>query len=132
MIRRPPRSTLFPYTTLFRSHRSLLLCVPDRRVDPVSAVLPKFAADPAGVCLLLGAHATYLLDFRAHVEPAHQAGNVCRTIPGFAVAPGSRRRHIFSDCVAGFQECPGLELDGGPCWAGYRRFGYRFWRAKNF
>src|SRR4029434_11360902 len=25
MIRRPPRSTLFPYTTLFRSH-SLLLC----------------------------------------------------------------------------------------------------------
>src|SRR3712207_7157590 len=24
MIRRPPRSTLFPYTTLFRSHRELL------------------------------------------------------------------------------------------------------------
>src|SRR5260221_1353902 len=23
MIRRPPRSTLFPYTTLFRSHRSI-------------------------------------------------------------------------------------------------------------
>src|SRR3712207_7803476 len=30
MIRRPPRSTLFPYTTLFRSHKSLLLC----RVGP--------------------------------------------------------------------------------------------------
>src|SRR3989442_7920065 len=25
MIRRPPRSTLFPYTTLFRSHRQLEL-----------------------------------------------------------------------------------------------------------
>src|SRR5205823_13472145 len=25
MIRRPPRSTLFPYTTLFRSHADLLL-----------------------------------------------------------------------------------------------------------
>src|SRR2546425_5744898 len=25
MIRRPPRSTLFPYTTLFRSRRTLLL-----------------------------------------------------------------------------------------------------------
>src|SRR5258708_27465803 len=25
MIRRPPRSTLFPYTTLFRSHRPLYL-----------------------------------------------------------------------------------------------------------
>src|SRR5260221_9920514 len=24
MIRRPPRSTLFPYTTLFRSHRDLV------------------------------------------------------------------------------------------------------------
>src|SRR5438309_5307855 len=24
MIRRPPRSTLFPYTTLFRSHQTLL------------------------------------------------------------------------------------------------------------
>src|SRR3712207_8022293 len=27
MIRRPPRSTLFPYTTLFRSHRALLPCL---------------------------------------------------------------------------------------------------------
>src|SRR2546428_10815801 len=27
MIRRPPRSTLFPYTTLFRSHESFLGCL---------------------------------------------------------------------------------------------------------
>src|SRR3712207_8999362 len=27
MIRRPPRSTLFPYTTLFRSHFSHCLCL---------------------------------------------------------------------------------------------------------
>src|SRR3712207_9164937 len=27
MIRRPPRSTLFPYTTLFRSRRLLLPCL---------------------------------------------------------------------------------------------------------
>src|SRR3712207_8701262 len=26
MIRRPPRSTLFPYTTLFRSHRAVAAC----------------------------------------------------------------------------------------------------------
>src|SRR3712207_7787633 len=26
MIRRPPRSTLFPYTTLFRSHQLLEIC----------------------------------------------------------------------------------------------------------
>src|SRR2546430_14184067 len=28
MIRRPPRSTLFPYTTLFRSHKALTLGAP--------------------------------------------------------------------------------------------------------
>src|SRR5258708_18765833 len=31
MIRRPPRSTLFPYTTLFRSPVSLIPCNPCRR-----------------------------------------------------------------------------------------------------
>src|SRR3712207_8700370 len=29
MIRRPPRSTLFPYTTLFRSHSSVKLLIKD-------------------------------------------------------------------------------------------------------
>src|SRR5256885_16943633 len=33
MIRRPPRSTLFPYTTLFRSHR-VELADGDRHVPP--------------------------------------------------------------------------------------------------
>src|SRR2546430_8816990 len=32
MIRRPPRSTLFPYTTLFRSQRALDLSYPNRLV----------------------------------------------------------------------------------------------------
>src|SRR5256885_11455535 len=30
MIRRPPRSTLFPYTTLFRSARNFLACFLER------------------------------------------------------------------------------------------------------
>src|SRR3989449_11441688 len=33
MIRRPPRSTLFPYTTLFRSPRARAARESDRRVD---------------------------------------------------------------------------------------------------
>src|SRR3712207_9242769 len=33
MIRRPPRSTLFPYTTLFRSEEAGLGVDPDRRAD---------------------------------------------------------------------------------------------------
>src|SRR3712207_7077202 len=37
MIRRPPRSTLFPYTTLFRSLREVLLMVPEvTRLDRAS------------------------------------------------------------------------------------------------
>src|SRR3712207_8409424 len=49
MIRRPPRSTLFPYTTLFRSGPPL------RRPRPARAALPPLRRpDPAG--LLRRAH----------------------------------------------------------------------------
>src|SRR2546427_2165258 len=42
MIRRPPRSTLFPYTTLFRSERSCRLRGADRKAErrQVDAVEP--------------------------------------------------------------------------------------------
>src|SRR2546429_1325328 len=33
MIRRPPRSTLFPYTTLFRSHRQEQIAEPDHTIE---------------------------------------------------------------------------------------------------
>src|SRR5256885_5029848 len=49
MIRRPPRSTLFPYTTLFRSLRS---CCPSAKTTPSTAlVTPRNATTqpaPAG------------------------------------------------------------------------------------
>src|SRR3712207_8528303 len=37
MIRRPPRSTLFPYTTLFRSRRLPGACQRDLLVEPTPA-----------------------------------------------------------------------------------------------
>src|SRR2546430_13330182 len=43
MIRRPPRSTLFPYTTLFRSHAAIGLQVLLRRAyrqHPESGIIP--------------------------------------------------------------------------------------------
>src|SRR3712207_6913504 len=40
MIRRPPRSTLFPYTTLFRSVRVTRLAVSDLRVLRVGETTP--------------------------------------------------------------------------------------------
>src|SRR2546426_6466753 len=47
MIRRPPRSTLFPYTTLFRS----VLVHPHQEVDVVPAQ-PVIARDAVGADLL--------------------------------------------------------------------------------
>src|SRR5438874_9188663 len=41
MIRRPPRSTLFPYTTLFRSHAALVAAaVDDRRQEDARVPAP--------------------------------------------------------------------------------------------
>src|SRR3712207_8982070 len=46
MIRRPPRSTLFPYTTLFRSIReNLLFARPSATDDECLEVLRRAAAD---------------------------------------------------------------------------------------
>src|SRR2546430_7093282 len=45
MIRRPPRSTLFPYTTLFRSKNLAALAPDQRRQRDVNAVLVGNVAD---------------------------------------------------------------------------------------
>src|SRR2546427_1973927 len=57
MIRRPPRSTLFPYTTLFRSDPT----VADRR--PAGPQVP--AGMDAGHVVLPGPHLIHLLDVEA-------------------------------------------------------------------
>ena len=43
MIRRPPRSTLFPYTTLFRSTEDIVKCTAENidGIKSVSKVLPE-------------------------------------------------------------------------------------------
>src|SRR5258708_29881287 len=46
MIRRPPRSTLFPYTTLFRSHETELANLPERLNDVRLPRVPLGDADP--------------------------------------------------------------------------------------
>src|SRR5947208_11437384 len=49
MIRRPPRSTLFPYTTLFRSLPALTVKLPKYNVDDVALGVCKTGAEEAGV-----------------------------------------------------------------------------------
>src|SRR5687768_18325935 len=46
MLRRPPRSTLFPYTTLFRSHADGLAA--DAPADAAAVLLMQPDAPPAG------------------------------------------------------------------------------------
>src|SRR5260370_25771641 len=49
MIRRPPRSTLFPYTTLFRSHVDAFhLDVSDGRLSPNFLFFPDLVAARSG------------------------------------------------------------------------------------
>src|SRR2546430_15434955 len=60
MIRRPPRSTLFPYTTLFRSHEERGESIGSTTHAPTVALLPTgepTVAKPAGHDAVSGTHA---------------------------------------------------------------------------
>src|SRR2546429_8063047 len=63
MIRRPPRSTLFPYTTLFRSRRL-------RQLHPVRyPKFPQAGLDPLGRPAEAAAHLRHLFpDLREYVQ----------------------------------------------------------------
>ena len=75
MIRRPPRSTLFPYTTLFRSARALLASAlyPCRNIEHNMADLKaQIAANETGRQELLKVVDTFGLDvvqaYMGHVQ----------------------------------------------------------------
>src|SRR2546429_5388357 len=71
MIRRPPRSTLFPYTTLFRSPR------PRQRIDWLGAVLLAAAL----VSLLLATQHSHLNRSEEHTsELQSRLHLVCRLL----------------------------------------------------
>src|SRR3712207_8221940 len=52
MIRRPPRSTLFPYTTLFRSPFLVVAGEEDQIVDPQSVGAWAEGVERAEICLM--------------------------------------------------------------------------------
>src|SRR2546426_8612253 len=81
MIRRPPRSTLFPYTTLFRSGASVHATDRKRR-DPVP-LLGILGASGEGAQLHLGKAASHILDDRSeeHTSELQSPCNlVCRLL----------------------------------------------------
>src|SRR2546422_8404852 len=95
MIRRPPRSTLFPYTTLFRSCRIAIACPQYPIAQVESAVTASLKASPA-VSYRSEEHTSelqsrlhlvcrLLLEKKKHteantgVEPEHQLYQTCLT-----------------------------------------------------
>src|SRR5439155_6609602 len=74
MIRRPPRSTLFPYTTLFRSHDERDALLADRGPVRLALLLPR---------LLLAADVRLELQTRSeeHTSELQSRGHlVCRLL----------------------------------------------------
>src|SRR3712207_7612951 len=74
MIRRPPRSTLFPYTTLFRSRRTHER---DRGAEVVGRAGHVLAHEPQDLRTAVGrAHEHAAVDHRAHlVQVEHERGD---------------------------------------------------------
>src|SRR6185369_1459398 len=64
MIRRPPRSTLFPYTTLFRSHTDATW----RKAPPLGCVLRCVACPPVGGDTMWANMAKAYADLPDHVK----------------------------------------------------------------
>src|SRR5256885_13001427 len=61
MIRRPPRSTLFPYTTLFRSHKGIEKLLAGKSIDEAARLAARVSGDST---------VAYSLGFARAVEAA--------------------------------------------------------------
>src|SRR2546427_8760040 len=86
MIRRPPRSTLFPYTTLFRSQaKGFKTAVADKIVLEVNA-------SPARSCLRLDRKSTRLNS--SHSQISYAVFCLKKKKKNQQVGPGSRRRAL--------------------------------------
>src|SRR5260221_3693144 len=82
MIRRPPRSTLFPYTTLFRS---LLLCLWDPLgpgpflAQPLSHTPLDFFSCFTTFCNMVHVH-PFQVPWAPHDKPSHRHANGCKQV----------------------------------------------------
>src|SRR5437870_10319816 len=86
MVRRPPRSTLFPYTTLFRSRRQR-----DRTLEQGEGVVGVVDVDVA-VCATRSEEHTSELQSRGHI--------VCRLLLEKKNQPVLRRNAVQPDIEA--------------------------------
>src|SRR2546430_13931708 len=93
MIRRPPRSTLFPYTTLFRSRPS------GRRLDtPHESLRQRRHIAPAGADFDVE---PFGLEGRRHGELLVEGLEVAEVVAQLALPSGGERRQIEGACALG-------------------------------
>src|SRR5256885_15560679 len=96
MIRRPPRSTLFPYTTLFRSGS-----IEDRRLHP------KCNRQRAGIIEIVRVWYAHIIIHSIKLEGTpHLSSSPGGAIHGAGIPEAGR---IRSGRSAAFVECPGRD-----------------------
>src|SRR2546430_10826258 len=89
MIRRPPRSTLFPYTTLFRSQRFLVPLVLDRAGE-----LLRDERQYVAILLTIADILTFVSRSEEHTSELQSQSNlVCRLLLEKKKTHGQDRKH---------------------------------------
>src|SRR2546430_17692264 len=90
MIRRPPRSTLFPYTTLFRSQLGDSICVQGCCLTATEVRPPAFVADLSRETLALTTLGELVPGAAVNLEPALRAGGpLGGALPSGAIGGGA-------------------------------------------
>src|SRR5256885_8110900 len=101
MIRRPPRSTLFPYTTLFRSHTAVAGVL-----DSTTHADVVYTTLRAALTLALsaqGGYAARMLRSEEHTSELQSPCNlVCRLLLEKKNTSHSRRCHVLQPTARGF------------------------------
>ena len=107
MIRRPPRSTLFPYTTLFRSTARRLGCWSERR-DSLSALFFEGEKKQEPVCLATSLlyHPNKPPDLPTSGKAGDAASYRLRTISPACAPPLGPARASWRDSAPAEQGCP--------------------------
>src|SRR5205807_9800346 len=98
MLRRTPRSTLFPYTTLFRSHRAGVhggaVRVGHLRICPRASAGDQFSVEPAGLSRLGKSRLAANRDLRSE-EHTSELQSPCNLVCRLLLEKKKKKRDII-------------------------------------
>src|SRR5260370_31478729 len=106
MIRRPPRSTLFPYTTLFRSHAANYLYLLTGQIPEEQHIKALDA-----YLVLLADHGMNASTFTGRIVASTEA-DIASAVVG---APGALKRALPCGCPSQGREMVHATCPGNPC-----------------